>query len=159
MRELSRKPLPLSGACYLDGQLHIRLSGSHASVNAWRQRIGGESIAAHNTFWQRLRDHQLDFFESEQTLWRLSVAGNTPRLACEQNSLLDWAGAQRWVFSDQDDASIREQVAEHAGHATAFRGQAGDSAFHPMDPLMLALQRRLKERFDPKGIFNPGRML
>jgi len=159
MRELSRKPIPLSGACYLDDHLYLRLSGSHASVNAWKQKIGGEEIAENSTFWQRLRDHQLDFFQTGEPLWRLSLAATSPRLACEQQSLLDWAGAQRWVFSDQDAISVREQVAEQGGHATLFRGHTGGDAFQAMDPLMLALQRRLKARFDPHGIFNPGRML
>jgi len=159
MRELSRKPLPLSGACHLDGQLYLRLAGSHASVNAWKRRIGGEEAAEHNTFWQRLRDHQLDFFQSEQTLWRLSLAGNTPQLACEQLSMLDWAGAQRWFYSSHDEKSIRDEVAAHRGHAQAFRNANGISVFHPMDPLMLALQQRLKARLDPQGILNPGRLL
>jgi hypothetical protein len=29
---------------------------------------------------------------------------------------------------------------------------------HPLSPAVLALHRRLKQAFDPKGIFNPGRM-
>ena len=41
-------------------------------------RLGGDALAEHTTFWQRLRDHQLDFFAREQTLWRLSLAGATP---------------------------------------------------------------------------------
>jgi glycolate oxidase FAD binding subunit len=158
MRELSRQPLPLSGACHLDGKLYLRLSGSHASVNAWRQRIGGEKVAENTTFWQRLRDHKLDFFRREQTLWRLSLAGNAPQLDCEEHSLLDWAGAQRWIFTPADEHSVREQVAAHGGHAQAFRNANGIDAFQPMNPLMLQLHQRLKARFDPHNILNPGRL-
>jgi len=32
MRELAAKPIPLSGVCFANGQLYIRLSGAHASV-------------------------------------------------------------------------------------------------------------------------------
>ena len=42
---------------------------------------------------------------------------------------------------------------------TLFRG--GDreqGVFHPLQPPLLAIHRRLKETFDPKGVFNRGRM-
>jgi glycolate oxidase FAD binding subunit len=45
------------------------------------------------------------------------------------------------------------------GTATLFRG--GDKAvgvFHPLAPANLAIHRRLKQAFDPKGVFNPGRL-
>jgi len=158
MREFSRKPLPLTAACFLDGHLYLRLAGSHASVNAWKQRIGGEETAEHNTFWQRLRDHQLDYFQREQTLWRLSLAGKAPRLACEEHSLLDWAGAQRWVYTSASATEIREEVAAQGGHAQAFRHAAGIDAFQPMEPLLLSLHQRLKQRFDPHAIFNRQRL-
>lgn len=159
MRELVRQPLPLSGSCHHEGRLYLRLSGSHASVNAWKTRIGGEESAENNTFWQRLRDHQLDFFaRSGKNLWRLSLAGNTPRLDCEQEVITDWAGAQRWVFSDSDSKTIREQAAAHGGHAEVFRRHGSNEAFQTMNPPMLELHRRLKQRFDPHGILNPGRL-
>ena len=117
MRELARQPVPLSGACHLDGRLYLRLSGSEASLNAWAGRIGGEAAAVHNTFWQRLRDQQLDFFQRDRPLWRLSLAAATPRLACEQEVLTDWAGAQRWVYTDLPADAVRAETAQHQGHA------------------------------------------
>jgi len=160
MRELARQPCPLSGACHLDNRLYLRLSGAHASVDAWARRIGGEVLAPGNTFWQRLRDQRLDFFERPgQTLWRLSLAPATPRLACERDSLLDWAGAQRWVFTDHPAEAIREQVAAHDGHAEIFRRGEGETApFQVLSPGLVALHRRIKARFDPAGILNPGRL-
>jgi len=161
MRELSRQPVPLSGAAWHDGRLYLRLSGAHASVNAWRERIGGERLAENTTFWQRLRDQQLDFFKQDGTLWRLSLAGNTPRLDCEQQVIVDWAGAQRWMFSDVNAHAIREQAAALGGHAQAFRKAERDAdidTFAPMPPLLLQLHRELKQRFDPQGILNPGRL-
>jgi glycolate oxidase FAD binding subunit len=36
--------------------------------------------------------------------------------------------------------------------------KAAASVFQPLPPALLAIHRRLKHAFDPKGIFNPGRM-
>jgi glycolate oxidase FAD binding subunit len=158
MRELARQPVPLSGACHLHDRLYLRLSGSEASIRAWTRRIGGEVAAEHNTFWQRLRDHQLDFFQRDRPLWRLSLAAATPRLACEQEVLTDWAGAQRWVYTDLPADKVRAELAQHKGHAQLFRNAGTSACFQDLAPLMLTLHRRLRQRFDPHGIFNPGRI-
>ena len=34
-----------------------------------------------------------------------------------------------------------------------------DGAFTPLAPAMLTLHRNLKQRFDPRGIFNRGRLV
>ncbi len=157
MRDLARQPVPLSGACYLNERLYLRLSGNNASVDAWERQIGGERDAD-GQFWQRLRDQQINFFDDERPLWRLSLAPATPRLDCEQQTLIDWAGAQRWTYSGSDAAAIRSQVAEVGGHATLFRHNADDvPVFHPVDPVRERLHRGLKQTFDPRGVLNPGR--
>jgi len=159
MRELARQPAPLSGACHLDRRLYLRLAGSHASVNAWVQRIGGERLAEHSSFWQRLRDQQLDFFDSRAVLWRLSLKPNTPRLECEQQSLLDWAGAQRWVRTEWPADRIHAEVGRYGGHAELFRrGDLESAPFQTLPNTLLNLHRRLKQRFDPRGVLNRGRL-
>ncbi len=157
MRELARQPAPLSAACHLDDRLYLRLSGNASSVAAWERQIGGESGAGED-FWHRLRNHDLDFFDSERPLWRLSVPPATPRLSCEHQVLTDWAGAQRWVYSHSSAMEIRDEVAKVGGHATLFRHADGKTPiFHPLDSVRERLHRGLKKRFDPKGILNPGR--
>jgi glycolate oxidase FAD binding subunit len=157
MRDLARQPAPLSGACHLDERLHLRLSGNAASVTAWEAQIGGETGAG-NEFWRDLRDQRLPYFDSERPLWRLSVPPATPRLACEQQVLTDWAGAQRWVYSDCSADAIRAEVAKVGGHAILFRhGEAETPVFHPLDEVQERVQRGLKQVFDPQRILNPGR--
>lgn len=159
MRELAAKPVPLTGACHWNNQLYLRLSGNQASVNAWRQKIGGETTAEHSTFWQRLRDHQLSFFESDKTLWRISLPPATPKLSFEYNTLIDWAGAQRWVYSQHDAEIIRFEIPQYKGHAEAFRhAPEGFPIFQPMEPRLVELHKKLRKTFDPMGIFNPGRL-
>lgn len=156
MRELARKPAPLRGACHFDGQLYLRLSGNSASVSSWQAKIGGETLSD-NKFWQQLRDHQLAFFNNTAPLWRLSLPAATPTLSIEKESLTDWAGAQRWLYSEASAREIRDEAARHNGHAEIFRNSPSTvSAFHPLSPLHQKLQQRLKQQFDPHGLFNPS---
>ena len=152
-------PLPLSGACHVDGQLYIRLSGMAQGVQAAAAKIGGEALADGKQFWQQLREHQLPFFSGEKPLWRLSVPASAGSFEPPAESLLDWGGAQRWIRSDLEADSVRSFAATAGGHATLFRGSDQRTAvFHPLQPPMLALHQRLKQSFDPAGILNPGRM-
>jgi glycolate oxidase FAD binding subunit len=158
MRDLARQPAPLSGACHLDDRLYLRLSGNASSVAAWERQIGGDGGTGLE-FWHGLRDQTHAFFQAAQPLWRLSLPPATPRLACEHQSALDWAGAQRWVYSRCPAAEIRAEVAKVGGHAILFRhGDAQTPVFHPLDPVRERLHRGLKQVFDPAGILNPGRM-
>lgn len=158
MRELARQPAPLSGACHTGEHLHIRLSGNAASVEAWEKQIGGDAGEGVD-FWRQLRDHGLPFFANDRPLWRLSLAPATPRLDCEHEVLTDWAGAQRWVYTRCVDGEIRNEVANAGGHAILFRhGNDEIPVFHPLDRARERLHRGLKQRFDPAGILNPGRM-
>ena len=85
------------------------------------------------------------------------IPGPDPDL--EGNSLMEWNGAQRWVISDAPADRIRKAAATAGGHATLFRnGGAETEAFHPLDGSLQKLHRNVKRAFDPKGIFNPGRM-
>ena len=60
--------------------------------------------------------------------------------------------------SREPAARIREAARLGGGHATLFRGDAGDAPFAPLDRVSLKIHRRLKKTFDPEGIFNPGRL-
>lgn len=158
MRELAAGPAPLAGACHLQDRLYLHLSGNAAGVSAWEQQIGGERGGGEN-FWQRLRDQRLDFFAQDAPLWRISLPPATGCRDYDADALTDWAGAQRWVFTDMDPAHLREEVARHGGHASLFRGGDRDGeVFQPLDPAIRRLHEGLKRTFDPNGIFNPGRL-
>jgi glycolate oxidase FAD binding subunit len=153
------QPLPLSGACHLEDQLYLRLSGMAEGVQAAATAIGGELLDNAGHFWEQLREQQLPFFADDMPLWRLSVPAATQPLALDGAALLDWGGAQRWLRSELPAAAIRSTVAAVGGHATLFRGGDRSSAvFQPLQPALLALHQRFKNTLDPAGIFNPGRM-
>ncbi len=156
LAEWGQQPLPISAASFENGVLRLRLEGGEGSVAAAHERLGGERIDP--AYWQELNEHQLDFFSSGSPLWRLSLPNNTDILDVPGEQLIDWAGAQRWLKSDADDATIRATVSAAGGHAQCYSHGLQDSPFHPLPATLLRYHRQLKAQLDPHGIFNPGRM-
>jgi glycolate oxidase FAD binding subunit len=159
LRELSawrKAALPVSGACYVDGRLHVRLEGGSGSVKSAVDRIGGDEIDC--AFWDALRDHRLPFFADTRPLWRVSLPNATPLMQLPGDVLIDWAGAQRWVKSDASAAEIRQLAHAAGGHATCFTPSSEREPFQPLAAPLLRYQHQLKRRLDPNGVLNPGRL-
>jgi glycolate oxidase FAD binding subunit len=164
MNQWAGQPLPLSATSWHAGLLTVRLSGATSAVHAAQVRLGGETLNDAAAFWQRLRDQTTPFFDKRpstqnQALWRLAVKPTTAPLKLGDTQWIEWGGAVRWLVSDLPAAALREAARGCGGHATLFRGEASaDGVFAPLAPPILALHRNLKQRFDPKGIFNHGRL-
>ncbi len=155
------KPLPISACAWNGGDLALRLSGAASAVDAARRTIGGEPIepVEAERFWLGIREQTDPFFRADKPLWRLSVPSVTPALALQGEQLLEWGSSLRWLASNADARTVREAAARAGGHATLFRA-ADKSAgvFTPLAPALAEIQRKLKQAFDPAGVFNPGRM-
>ena len=164
MNQWAGQPLPLSATSWHAGLLTVRLSGAASAVHAAQAKLGGEALNDAAAFWQRLRDQATPFFDprpptSNQGLWRLAVKPTAPPLNLGDAQWIEWGGAVRWLISDQPAAALREAAKAAGGHATLFRGDApADGVFTPLAPALATLHRNLKQRFDPHGIFNHGRL-
>ena len=159
MSALLGKPYPVDGACYHGDRSYVRISGSAQAVKEARMKIPGEVITDADAFWNGLREHQLPFFKRSGTLYRIIVKPATPPLNIEGAWLLDWGGAQRWLYSSEDIAAIRRRVELAGGHVTVFRGgDQADERFQPLPEPLLAIHQRIKASFDPKNIFNRGQL-
>jgi glycolate oxidase FAD binding subunit len=167
------RALPVASSAWEDGRLALRLSGAGAAVDAAMRELGGEQMPGADAFWRGLREQRSGFFAAagQSGLWRLALPPTAPALALPGRQLVEWGGGQRWVRaedgSDSIDAAgagalagtLRATAARHGGHATLFRG--GDKrlgVFTPLQPALARIHRRLKDSFDPAGIFNPARM-
>ncbi|WP_211472230.1 glycolate oxidase subunit GlcE [Collimonas humicola] len=160
------QPLPLSGSCWHDGMLTIRLAGAEAAVRAAEHKLGGEAVPDAEQFWQALREQTHSFFSgivAGKALWRLSLPSVAEPLGLAGETLVEWGGAQRWLLADEnaamDASTIRVAASAAGGHATLFRG--GDKnigVFQPLAPAVAQIHRNLKAGVDPAGIFNRGRM-
>jgi glycolate oxidase FAD binding subunit len=162
MNRWAGQPLPLSATSWHAGLLTLRLSGAASAVAAARTKLGGAELHDAAAFWQRLREQTTPFFDqrpppSNKNLWRLAVKSTTGPLQLGDAQWIEWGGAVRWLASDLPAAALREAAHGCGGHATLFRGETG-ARFHPLPPALLTLHKNLKLRFDPKGIFNRGRL-
>jgi glycolate oxidase FAD binding subunit len=158
MNQWAGQPLPLSGTSWHAGLLTVRLSGATSAVHAAQVKLGGETLNDAAAFWLRLRDQTTPFF-ARQPLWRLAVKPTTPPLKLGDAQWIEWGGAVRWLMSDLPAAALFEAAKSCGGHATLFCGAAPASGvFSPLTPALHTLHRNLKQRFDPRGILNRGRL-
>ena len=188
------QPLPLNASCWVKDttqagapeMLFVRLRGALAAVQAAKLRMSqdvaklkSELIAQEAESaakdWAMCRDQALPFFTNDSTepdmaLWRLSVPQTAPVLKFPCNTsetLIEWHGAQRWIWAPLTDAqTVRQVVSEAGGQATLFRrpqqanaaSKVNTSAMTPLDTVQQRIQQALKNEFDPLGIFSPRRL-
>lgn len=163
------QPLPVSATCFVDSALSVRLSGAEPAVRAAQVKLGGEEIADGAAFWESLREQTHAFFQPAvqddgvQCLWRIAVKSTTPSLPLPGKQLIEWGGALRWYMADAadpDTGRIREVASASGGHATLFRSNGAQvtEVFQLPSSGIQDIHRGLKGKFDPQGIFNPGRL-
>ncbi len=180
------QPLPLSASCWVHDDtanpprdcLFVRLRGAVAAVAAAAPHmladmtaLGGEATRIDNAHagpdWQACRDQSLPFFTApaaELGLWRLSLPQTAVALALPYAQLVEWHGAQRWLWAPLSaQAQLRQATAATGGTATLFRAPTAGTAepaarFTPLTPVLSRIHLRLKQEFDPAGIFNRGRL-
>lgn len=110
----------------------------------------------------------------DRLVWRLSLppsAGPAVMAAVRRDlgaiGYYDWGGGLIWLSvpltrEDGGAAVIRAALASLGGHATLVRApealRAKVAVFEPLPAALAALTRRVKESFDPRHLFNPGRL-
>ena len=147
------------------------MSGVDAAVRAAIAKLGGERVddTEGAAFWRDLREQSHAFFaravQGSLPLWRIALPPATPPLALGHASadeqLVEWGGGQRWWIDTANTSTdvIRDAARKAGGHATLFRnGDRASDIFTPVAAPLMAVHKRLKDSFDPHGIFNPGRL-
>ena len=158
MNRWARQAWPLSAAAHDGERAYLRLSGAEAAVKASTDKLGGERFTEAGPFWIGLREQNLAFFQNDEPLWRLSLPPAAPQPPLPGTCFIDWGGALRWLKTADPSASIFAQASLANGHATLFRSaDMPDPVFQPLPEALKALHIRLKQAFDPDGLFNPGR--
>jgi glycolate oxidase FAD binding subunit len=165
------QPLPLNASRWADGALHLRLRGARAAVQAACAAIGGERLGDDEPQrWHDCRDQRLPWFAARpggHALWRLSVPQSAPALALPEGvaaPLIEWHGGLRWVqAAPEHGPALRALAADAGGSASVFiaacaQGEGAEAVFDTNSAALAAIHRRLREAFDPAGIFNPGRV-
>ncbi len=174
-------PFSVSGAAYLPAQQKavLRIEDFAVSVKYRTEKLaarlrefGAAEIldsAESKTLWRDIRDCKM--LDAGDAVWRVSVppsAGPGLLRAVEPlgvSGFLDWGGGLLWLTGPADEAT-------HAAVCGAARGARGVwwlmrapeplravvDVVPPESPALAAIRRRVMETFDPRGIFNPGRL-
>ncbi len=158
------RPLPVSATSWQDGVLRVRFSGAVAAVaqavrgfaDAHGARVTDPTEATRH--WEAIREQTAPFFSGDEALWRIAVPDTAAPLGLPGATLIEWGGALRWLRAGAPASVIRSAARAAGGHATAFRGDRAAGVFEALPAPLAAIHRRLKARFDPAGILNPGRM-
>lgn len=160
----------------------LRLEGLPGSVEARAEKLAkamsafgpvariGEEMS--RTLWREIRDVYPYADGTMRPVWRVSVAPSAGhqlvaalRLEAGVDAYYDWQGGLIWMRMEADPEAglLRRFIkALGGGHATLIRAseamRVDVAAFQPQPEAVAMLSARVKEKFDPAGIFNPGKM-
>jgi glycolate oxidase FAD binding subunit len=160
----------------------LRLEGMSFSVEERIERLKSAFREAaitildrHRTadLWHEIRDVKPFHADGrKRPLWKVSVAPSAGhkllsalRMQTGVDGYYDWQGGLLWLRMEADPEAelLRAAVKQvGGGHATLMRAGEAERrtipAFEPQSAAVAALAARVREKFDPGGIFNPGRM-
>jgi glycolate oxidase FAD binding subunit len=178
-------PHDISGAAHVGTRTALRLEGVAPSVEA---RLKGlrELLATSDAkmeelgtlesraFWREVRDVAPLKAASDAIVWKIScpptegpgIVRRIRALRPATEAFYDWSGGLIWLAmpasADADHMIVRGALGPAGGHATLIRApeavRASVPVFQPQPAALAALAGRVKESFDPKRLFNPGRM-
>jgi glycolate oxidase FAD binding subunit len=178
-------PHDVSGAAHVDGRTALRLEGVAPSVEARLKGLrellapSGAKMEELGTlesraFWREVRDVAPLAAAPDAIVWKIScpptagssIVSRIKALRPAAEAFYDWSGGLIWLAlpasADADHKIVRGALGPAGGHATLIRApeavRASVSVFQPQPAALAALAGRVKESFDPKRLFNPGRM-
>ncbi|MGR3514803.1 MAG: glycolate oxidase subunit GlcE [Paracoccaceae bacterium] len=151
------------------GAVVLRLEGFEASVKyrakALAEELGGARFETdpeeNSRIWRAVRDVE-PFANREGDVWSLSIKPTDfmqlSDVNAEDDKLVDWACGRVWMLMPKG-TDLRSKMNGMDGHATLVRGGDGSQPrMHPEAASLAAMARALRQKYDPKGILNPGLM-
>lgn len=170
-------PYDVSGAAHFagnDARTAIRLEGFENSVS---YRVGELSKTLSGfgdcqtieekksiAIWNEVRNVQ-PFHQITGDVWRISVKpSDGPAIAARLNAnsvIYDWGGGLIWALLDPG-TDARAQIANFDGHATLVRATENTRraipTFQPQPKPLAKISEGIRNKYDPRGILNPGLM-
>lgn len=156
-------------------QTFLRLEGFESSVAYRAQQLahllaefGPVEIVTDQAVvlaqWRALRDVAL-LHDTVGDVWRLSVKpSDAPGVVAQLGAKAmqyDWGGGLIWALLPAG-CDARARLQDFAGHATLIRASMDTrrdlAVFHPEPAPLAAISNGLRQKFDPRGILNPGLM-
>ncbi|WP_170452067.1 FAD-binding protein [Ruegeria arenilitoris] len=174
LSEALKSPFEVTGAAYDPQQQRalIRIEGFAESVSYRTGRLqellaqfgAVDPVEPSDALWQTIGD-AADFADTAGDVWRISVKpGDAPEIAARaeaDRTLFDWGGGLIWALVPAG-TDLRARIGAFSGHATLVRAGADTLArlgrFQPEPQGIAALTQGIRQKFDPRGMFNPGLM-
>ena len=118
-------------------------------------------------FWKSINSLQL-FSETKNNLLRAVVPPSKSQkvmgfLKNKYRYFIDWSGSLFWIEvpDDENIKDIKNMVIQNNGYLTIIK-KSEDFQFteklFTIDDTKLMISKKIKESFDPRGLFNPGKM-
>ena len=121
-------------------------------------------------FWEDTRSLKV-FSKNKKNILRASIpASETINLISRLKTFhptyfIDWGGSLIWLeldyLSSQKIDQIRKRVIDTGGYLTVIKSAENvksSSEIFTIDPIKFKISQNIKKSFDPKRIFNPGKM-
>ena len=160
--------------------LAFRLEGDKKSIEERKKNLTKElelnklktsTLDIHQSvlFWQKINNLEL-FASTKNNVLRAVVplANNEKLMKYLKNKYkyyIDWAGSLFWIeVADKDEKKIKEIkkfILKIDGYLTIIKRSENfsfDENLFTINENRLFISRKIKESFDPKRIFNPGKM-
>ena len=160
--------------------LAFRLEGDKKSIEERKKNLAKElelnklktsnlDIYQSVLFWQKINNLEL-FASTKNNVLRAVVplANNEKLMKYLKNKYkyyIDWSGSLFWIeVADKDEKKIKEIkkfILEIDGYLTIVKRSENfsfDENLFTINENRLFISRKIKESFDPKRIFNPGKM-
>lgn len=160
--------LRLEGLAFSVAERLERLQASFPKVP--QVVLGAEDSAV---LWREIRDVKPFHADGKsRPLWKVSVAPTSGhqllsalRMQTGVDGYYDWQGGLLWLRMEAEpEADMLRAGVKHfgGGHASLMRATEQQRktipVFEPQPAAVAALTSRVREKFDPAGVFNPGRM-
>ena len=163
------------------GLTAIRIEGPSNSVDQRLERLSKElslidqelSILDNSQskiFWDRTKNLEV-FKNIKSNLIRVVVPISETLQVIKKlkdhkiKYFIDWGGSLIWASFDQLNSKIlseiKELVKKHQGYVTLIKIEEDLKAsadIFTIDPIKYKISEKIKRSFDPKRIFNPGKM-
>ena len=171
----------LNDLTYEGGLTAIRIEGPTNSVDQRIDRLSKElSLLSHeisildteqsNIFWNRTKNLEV-FKNLKSNLLRIVVPISETLQVIQKlksndvNYFIDWGGSLVWMAFNEINTKIlnetKQIVKKHHGYYTIIKIEEDLKAsadVFTIDPIKYKISEKIKKSFDPKRIFNPGKM-
>tara|TARA_B100001029_G_C15061503_1_gene458918 strand:- start:2612 stop:3889 length:1278 start_codon:yes stop_codon:yes gene_type:complete len=160
--------------------LAFRIEGEKKSINERLDDLNKEfelkkfktsnlDVYQSSLFWKKINNLEL-FSNSENNILRAVI----PSAKCHEimkqinkkyKYLIDWSGSLLWIeIPDNENKKIKEikeLILSNGGYMTIIKRSENfdfTESIFTVDKTRLLISKKIKESFDPKLLFNPGRM-